>query len=128
MDEDLKVYHAFSNVATNQQIDIGGKKMPIIIADHSVVYLPMEKGGNYAVFNGASIHHDLKGIKSASAIAGLSISEIDKELDTNIKALIKAGVKTIIQPGGSIRDREAIDAADKAKIKMVFTSIRHFNH
>ena len=45
-----------------------------------------------------------------------------------IKALIKAGVKTIIQPGGSIRDREAIDAADKAKIKMVFTSIRHFNH
>ena len=45
-----------------------------------------------------------------------------------IKALIKAGVKTIIQPGGSIRDQEIIDAADKAKIKMIFTGIRHFNH
>ena len=45
-----------------------------------------------------------------------------------IKILIKAGVKTIIQPGGSIRDQEIIDAADKAKIKMLFTGIRHFNH
>ena len=45
-----------------------------------------------------------------------------------INTLIKAGVKTIIQPGGSIRDREVIDAANKAKIKMFFTDIRHFNH
>jgi phosphoribosylaminoimidazolecarboxamide formyltransferase / IMP cyclohydrolase len=45
-----------------------------------------------------------------------------------IQILIKAGVKTIIQPGGSIRDQEVINAADKAKIKMVFTGIRHFNH
>jgi phosphoribosylaminoimidazolecarboxamide formyltransferase/IMP cyclohydrolase len=45
-----------------------------------------------------------------------------------INALIKAGVKTIIQPGGSIRDQEVINAANKAKIKMFFTGIRHFNH
>ena len=45
-----------------------------------------------------------------------------------IKTLIKAGVKTIVQPGGSIRDQEVINAADKAKIKMIFTGIRHFNH
>ena len=45
-----------------------------------------------------------------------------------INILIKAGVKTIIQPGGSIRDQEVINAADKAKIKMFFTGIRHFNH
>ena len=45
-----------------------------------------------------------------------------------IKTLINAGVKTIIQPGGSIRDKEVIDAANKAKIKMIFTGIRHFNH
>ena len=45
-----------------------------------------------------------------------------------ITTLIKAGVKTIIQPGGSIRDQEVINAADKAKIKMIFTGIRHFNH
>tara|TARA_B100001564_G_C20664529_1_gene683125 strand:+ start:1996 stop:3543 length:1548 start_codon:yes stop_codon:yes gene_type:complete len=45
-----------------------------------------------------------------------------------IKALIKAGVKTIIQPGGSIRDQEVINEANRAKIKMLFTGVRHFNH
>ena len=45
-----------------------------------------------------------------------------------INTLIKAGVKTIVQPGGSIRDQEVINAANKAKVKMFFTSIRHFNH
>ena len=45
-----------------------------------------------------------------------------------IKTLIKAGVKTIIQPGGSIRDQEVINEANKAKVKMLFTGIRHFNH
>jgi phosphoribosylaminoimidazolecarboxamide formyltransferase/IMP cyclohydrolase len=45
-----------------------------------------------------------------------------------IKTLINSGVKIIVQPGGSIRDKEVIEAANKAKIKMVFTGIRHFNH
>ena len=45
-----------------------------------------------------------------------------------VKNLIKAGVKVIIQPGGSIRDKESISAANKAKVKMIFTGIRHFNH
>ena len=45
-----------------------------------------------------------------------------------LKILIKAGVKIIVQPGGSIRDQEIINTADKAKIKMLFTSVRHFNH
>ena len=45
-----------------------------------------------------------------------------------VKTLINAGVKMIVQPGGSIRDKEVISAANKANIKMVFTSTRHFNH
>ena len=45
-----------------------------------------------------------------------------------IKTLIKAGVKLIIQPGGSLRDKEVIQAANKANVKMVFTGTRHFNH
>jgi phosphoribosylaminoimidazolecarboxamide formyltransferase/IMP cyclohydrolase len=45
-----------------------------------------------------------------------------------VKLLIAAGVKIIVQPGGSIRDQEVINTANKAKIKMVFTGIRHFNH
>ncbi|MDC0512139.1 bifunctional phosphoribosylaminoimidazolecarboxamide formyltransferase/IMP cyclohydrolase [bacterium] len=45
-----------------------------------------------------------------------------------INTLINAGIKTIVQPGGSIRDQEVINAANKAKIRMLFTGIRHFNH
>jgi len=45
-----------------------------------------------------------------------------------VKLLIAAGVKIIIQPGGSIRDQEIINVVNKAKVKMVFTNIRHFNH
>ena len=45
-----------------------------------------------------------------------------------IKKLIKAGIKLIIQPGGSIRDKQSISVANRAKVKMIFTGIRHFNH
>jgi phosphoribosylaminoimidazolecarboxamide formyltransferase / IMP cyclohydrolase len=41
---------------------------------------------------------------------------------------IEAGIASIIQPGGSVRDMEVIEAADKAGIVMVFTSRRHFRH
>ena len=40
----------------------------------------------------------------------------------------KAGVKAIIQPGGSIRDKEVIEAADEHGMAMVFTGIRLFKH
>jgi phosphoribosylaminoimidazolecarboxamide formyltransferase/IMP cyclohydrolase len=39
-----------------------------------------------------------------------------------------AGVSAIIQPGGSIRDEEVIQAANAAGIAMVFTGVRHFRH
>ena len=45
-----------------------------------------------------------------------------------LENLIELGVKSIIQPGGSIRDQEVIDAADKAGISMVFTGTRNFKH
>ena len=40
----------------------------------------------------------------------------------------EAGCTAVIQPGGSMRDREVIDAADEAGLAMVFTGMRHFRH
>jgi phosphoribosylaminoimidazolecarboxamide formyltransferase/IMP cyclohydrolase len=40
----------------------------------------------------------------------------------------KHGIKAIIQPGGSIRDQDSIDACNEKGISMVFTGIRHFKH
>jgi phosphoribosylaminoimidazolecarboxamide formyltransferase/IMP cyclohydrolase len=45
-----------------------------------------------------------------------------------LDAAIEAGATAVIQPGGSIRDQEVIDAADEAGLAMVFTGERHFKH
>ncbi len=45
-----------------------------------------------------------------------------------VEVAIAAGVTAIIQPGGSIRDAEALTAADKANVAMVYTGVRHFRH
>ena len=46
----------------------------------------------------------------------------------NIFELIDMGVNSVIQPGGSLRDIEVIDAVNRSKMAMVFTHIRHFKH
>ena len=46
----------------------------------------------------------------------------------NVELAAKAGISTIIQPGGSIHDKDVIEAAKKHSMTMVFTGIRHFKH
>jgi phosphoribosylaminoimidazolecarboxamide formyltransferase / IMP cyclohydrolase len=45
-----------------------------------------------------------------------------------VEEIAKAGATAIIQPGGSVRDQEVIDAADRHGLAMVLTGIRHFRH
>ena len=45
-----------------------------------------------------------------------------------IDAAAQAGIKAVIQPGGSVRDEEVVAAADEAGMAMVFTGMRHFRH
>ena len=45
-----------------------------------------------------------------------------------IDAAVAAGVIAIVQPGGSIRDDEVIEAANEHRLSMIFTGIRHFKH
>lgn len=46
----------------------------------------------------------------------------------NVELAAKAGISTIIQPGGSIHDKDVIAAAKKHNMTMVFTGVRHFKH
>lgn len=46
----------------------------------------------------------------------------------SVEEAAKAGIKAVIQPGGSIRDQETIDVCNKNGIAMVFTGMRHFKH
>ncbi len=45
-----------------------------------------------------------------------------------VEALAEAGVEAVIQPGGSVRDEEVVEAANRHGLAMVFTGRRHFNH
>ena len=45
-----------------------------------------------------------------------------------IDTAAKAGIRAVIQPGGSLRDDEVIAAADENDMAMVFTGVRHFRH
>jgi len=45
-----------------------------------------------------------------------------------VDAAIATDITAIIQPGGSIRDKEVIEAANRAGVTMIFTGVRHFRH
>jgi phosphoribosylaminoimidazolecarboxamide formyltransferase/IMP cyclohydrolase len=45
-----------------------------------------------------------------------------------VEEIAKAGASAIIQPGGSVRDQEVIEAADRLGLAMIFTGVRHFRH
>jgi len=45
-----------------------------------------------------------------------------------LDALVAAGARAVIQPGGSVRDAEVIAAADDQGVAMLFTGVRHFRH
>ena len=48
--------------------------------------------------------------------------------DDTVRMAADYGIRSIIQPGGSIRDEESIKACNELGIKMVFTGRRHFLH
>ncbi|MFZ5636519.1 MAG: bifunctional phosphoribosylaminoimidazolecarboxamide formyltransferase/IMP cyclohydrolase [Pseudomonadota bacterium] len=74
----------------------------------------------------------IAGIKAADA--GLAVEGSVMASDAffpfrdGIDAAAAAGIQAVIQPGGSMRDQEVIDAADEHGIAMVFTGVRHFRH
>lgn len=64
----------------------------------------------------------------AAAQGGYLASDAFFPFGDTVAAAAKAGIKAIIQPGGSIRDEESIKAANDHGIIMVFTGMRHFKH
>jgi phosphoribosylaminoimidazolecarboxamide formyltransferase/IMP cyclohydrolase len=45
-----------------------------------------------------------------------------------VEEIAKTGATAIIQPGGSVRDQEVIETADRLGLAMIFTGVRHFRH
>lgn len=71
----------------------------------------------------------LKAHEAKLTVAGAVVaSDAFYPFRDGIDAAAKAGVTAIIQPGGSMRDAEAIAAANEHGLAMVFTCVRHFKH
>ena len=67
--------------------------------------------------------------RSGDKVRGAALaSDAFFPFDDCVKACAEAGISCIIQPGGSVRDQDSIDACDKYGIAMVFTGMRHFKH
>ncbi|MBS0225234.1 MAG: bifunctional phosphoribosylaminoimidazolecarboxamide formyltransferase/IMP cyclohydrolase [Proteobacteria bacterium] len=71
----------------------------------------------------------IKAVDAGLAVPGsVMASDAFFPFRDGIDAAAEAGIKAVIQPGGSMRDTETIAAADEHGIAMVFTGIRHFRH
>jgi len=75
---------------------------------------------NHAIAKAKHFNMDLQGAVMASD-AFFPFSDC-------VEIAVKEGITSIIQPGGSVRDQDSIDACDKTEISMVFTGVRHFKH
>lgn len=73
----------------------------------------------------AKIAFEQAGERATGAALG---SDAFFPMGDTVEAAAAAGITAIIQPGGSIRDEESIEAANRHGITMVFTSVRHFKH
>lgn len=73
-----------------------------------------------AIRKAGELGHEVKG----SVLA----SDAFFPFEDNVEVAAEAGIAAVIQPGGSVRDKEVIAAAEKHNISMILTGIRHFNH
>jgi phosphoribosylaminoimidazolecarboxamide formyltransferase/IMP cyclohydrolase len=68
-------------------------------------------------------------MKARSSLKGSAVaSDAFLPFPDTLEEAARAGATALVQPGGSIRDREVIAAADRLDVAMVFTGVRHFRH
>ena len=71
---------------------------------------------------------DLEGYYRQEFSKTILVSDAFFPFADNVELVAEAGIETIIQPGGSIRDKKVINRCNEFRIAMVFTGIRHFKH
>jgi len=71
---------------------------------------------------------DLDGYIDSELGKSILVSDAFFPFADNVELAGKAGIRKIIQPGGSIKDRSVIQKCNELKIAMLFTGIRHFKH
>ena len=138
-DADLQLYNQLE-VVTEKQPDeqqmadlIFAWKVAKFVKSNAIVYCrdAMTIGvgaGQMSRINSARIA-GIKAEQAGLAVEGsVMASDAFFPFRDGIDAAAAAGIQAVIQPGGSMRDQEVIDAANEHGMAMVFTGMRHFRH
>jgi phosphoribosylaminoimidazolecarboxamide formyltransferase/IMP cyclohydrolase len=104
------------------------------VKSNAIVYARFANGHGQTVGIGAGQMSRVDAARFGAMKAALPLENTVAASDAffpfpdGLETVAKAGAKAIIQPGGSVRDAEVIQAADELGVAMVFTGVRHFRH
>ena len=129
----LKVVTKRSPTEEEQASMIFGWKVAKHVKSNAIVYARADRTIGIGVGQMSRFDSSRIAVMKAHE-AGLDLKETAVASDAffpfadGLLEAVKAGATAVIQPGGSIRDAEVIEAADDNNITMIFTGIRHFKH
>jgi phosphoribosylaminoimidazolecarboxamide formyltransferase/IMP cyclohydrolase len=104
------------------------------VKSNAIVYARCENGHGQTVGIGAGQMSRVDAARFGAMKAVLPLKGTVAASDAffpfpdGLETVAQAGATAVIQPGGSVRDAEVIEAADRLGVAMVFTGIRHFRH
>ncbi len=104
------------------------------VKSNAIVYARCENGHGQTVGIGAGQMSRVDAarfgaMKAVLPLAGtVAASDAFFPFPDGLETVAQAGATAVIQPGGSVRDAEVIEAADRLGVAMVFTGVRHFRH
>jgi phosphoribosylaminoimidazolecarboxamide formyltransferase/IMP cyclohydrolase len=104
------------------------------VKSNAIVYARFDKGHGQTVGIGAGQMSRVDAAKFGAMKAVLPLKGTVAASDAffpfadGLEAVAAAGATAVIQPGGSVRDAEVIEAANRLGVAMVFTGVRHFRH
>jgi phosphoribosylaminoimidazolecarboxamide formyltransferase/IMP cyclohydrolase len=104
------------------------------VKSNAIVYARFHEGHGQTVGIGAGQMSRVDAarfgaMKAVLPLAGtVAASDAFFPFPDGLELIAQAGATAVIQPGGSVRDQEVIDAADRLNVAMVLTGIRHFRH
>jgi len=129
-DSDLKVVSKRQPTAEEKRALLFAWKVSKHVKSNAIVYA--RDGQTVGVGAGQMSRVDSCKIGAMKAVLPLkgtvAASDAFFPFPDGVEEIAKAGATAIIQPGGSVRDQEVIEAADRLNLAMIFTGIRHFRH
>jgi phosphoribosylaminoimidazolecarboxamide formyltransferase / IMP cyclohydrolase len=126
--EEMKVVTEKATDAAMEKDMIFGMKVCKYVKSNAIVVV---RDGQAIGIGGGQVNRIWPTIHALKMAAGRGVvlaSDAFFPFSDVVEEAAKAGIKGIIQPGGSMRDQDSIDECNKNGIAMVFTGIRHFKH